>query len=326
MTGEIPQAARTAPLDRESVARSLTKLGNTPYVAESIDLTLGEGLMLPISSLNALRRSAIDALTQQTEEKRDSADFSEIVRHRPTGKRENVRTAVFYFPDRIPEEAYEFFDVLYVPLERFDGSTNGVLLPAVIYDSEKAAVEKMLENAVEKGADHVLIANVGQLPLVSKYKLTIDGDFRLNITNQESAAVWEKQKIERLILSPELTMPQMRDVGGRTSAIVYGRVPLMVTEKCVGKEISDCKRCEAGTALLTDRRRVSFPVLRESGHRSLIVNSVPIWMANRADALARHGLLSHHFIFTVENEREIAEVIRAYQKHLPPKGDVRRIR
>jgi hypothetical protein len=41
--------------------------------------------------------------------------------------------------------------------------------------------------------------------------------------------------LEEVILSPELTLPQMRDVGGNTSAIVYGRIPLMLLEKCVGK-------------------------------------------------------------------------------------------
>ena len=324
--GEIPQEARTAPLALESVVRNLTKLGNTPYVTKSIDLELDDGLMLPISSLNALRRSAVTELMQTNESKRAEDDFAEQVRRHPMARRDNKRTAVFYFPERILAQAHEFFDVLYVPLDRFDGSTNGVLLPAVVYDSEWAEVEERLKLAVQMGAKHALISNVGQIPLVSKFQLTISGDFRLNATNQEAATVWENKKIEHLILSPELTLPQMRDIGGATSVIVYGRVPLMVTEKCVGKEISDCKRCEAGATLLTDRRRVSFPVLRDSGHRSLIVNSVPIWMADRAEALARFGLSAHHFIFTVESKQEIVEVIRAYQMQLPPRGDVRRIR
>lgn len=326
VTGEIPQTARTAPLDGESVKRCLTKLGNTPYVAESIQVELDEGLMLPISSLNALRRSAIDELMQRHEPKRNTDDFSPLKRNRPNDSRGRERTAVFYDPRCIPVEAHEFFDLLFVPLDRYDGSTRGVLLPAVIYDSERKAVESMLKIAVEQGATYALVSNLGQISLASEFGLTVYGDFRLNTTNQEAAALWETQKIERLILSPELTLPQMRDVGGATSAIVYGRVPLMVTEKCVGKEISDCKQCEQGNVMLTDRRRVSFPVLREWEHRSLIVNSVPIWMADRADVLARHKLSAHHFIFTVESKREIAEVIRAYQKQLPPKGEVRRIR
>ena len=324
--GEIPQAARTAPLDRESVVRCLGKLGNTPYVAKAIEVELEDGLMLPISSLNALRRAAIEELTQSYSEYRSEEDFTASECRRPSLPRAVGHSAVFYFPERIPAEAQDFFDILYAPLDRYDGTTNGVLLPPVIYDSEREKAETLLQRAKEMGAEHVLISNLGQLSLASELGLTAHADFRLNIANRKSAALWENSQIVDFVLSPELTLPQLRDIGGATRTVVYGRVPLMVTEKCVGKEITDCKSCESGTALLTDRRRVSFPVLREWEHRSLIVNSVPVWMADRKDLLSKHRISAWHFIFTVESEREIAAVIRAYRKGEAPRGDVRRIR
>ena len=129
-----------------------------------------------------------------------------------------------------------------------------------------------------------------------------------------------------MILSPELTLPQLRDLGGATAVTVYGRIPLMVTEKCVGKELGGCESCQSGKLRLTDRRGISFPVLREWQHRSLILNSVPLYMGDRKAELLRYRISQWHFLFTTESKEEILRILNAYEKGLPPKGEVRRLR
>ena len=328
--GGIPEEARSAPLDRESVQRSLCRFGNTAYAVKSADIRLDEGLMMPVSAMNALRRSATEALDALREESTPrSREELRTMDPRPKQKTEKApvtakRTAVFYDPSRIPEEAYEYFDVLYAPLDRYDGSTNGVLLPPVIFDTEREAARALLRRAKELGARHVLFGNAGHLALARESGLELHGDFRLNLTNRETDGVWAELGVEDVILSPELTLARMRDLGKR--AIVYGRVPLMVTEKCLGKEVADCRACSEGRVSLTDRRRAEFPVLREWQHRSLILNSLPIYMADRAEELRRHGIEETHFLFTTEKKEEIRRILRAYQKGEPPMGEIRRIK
>ena len=326
VTGQIPEEAKTAPLRMEDVKSRLSKLGNTPYVATAVSVALDEGLMLPVSTLNALRRSAVEALAAQTEVRRSAADFTPVAPTERLPKRGRGRSAVFYDPDQIPKEAHEFFDILYVPVDRYDGQVNGVFLPPVVMDGERSELETMLQAAKDKGAKHVLIGNLGQLAAAKALDFVVHGDLRLNTTNQETARTWREQGLEDWILSPELTLPQMRDIQGGSRGVVYGRVPLMVTEKCIGKELADCKQCSSGKVELTDRRQVRFPVLREWKHRSLILNSVPVYMADRQADLVRYGLSLQHFIFTVESKAQVAEILRAYQAGTPPKGDVRRLR
>ncbi len=315
VTGEIPQIARTAPMDAEALKKSLSKLGDTPFVLRSFDAELDSGLMLPVSLLNSLRRQAVEKLTEDN----ISRELKPAVKQKPHMKREAARSAVFYRHDSIPDEAYEYFDVIYTPLENYNGNTNGVLLPPVIFDSEREAVGQMLERAVSLGASHVSVGNLGHLALVEGRGLHIHGDFRLNVCNNGTAAYMESIGFEDIILSPELSLAQLRDIGGKSYACVYGRMPLMVTEKCVGKEIADCKTCESGRAVLTDRRGVEFPVIRAYEHRSLIVNSVPFYMADRQSELERNGICMRHFIFTVEAKSEVSEIIKAYRRGLPPR-------
>ena len=315
--GDIPLVAKTAPIDYSTAKKCMSKLGDTPFTLNNINAEIDGGLILPISSLNALRRSAIQRLVEEIEAPKDAKNIKD--KSAPIGKRSRFNTAVFLFPDRIPNSAFEYFDIIYTPLEKYTGSTNGVMLPAIIFDGEKQDIQRMLSDAVAKGAKHVLIGNLGHIELVKHSGLTLHGDFRLNVTNSASAAFIEEQGFEDVVLSPELTLPQIRDIGGRTSACVYGRMPLMITEKCVGKELGDCKRCTSGELTLTDRRGMSFPILRTFRHRSLILNSVPFYMADKQAELERAGISMRHFIFTVETSKKADEIILAYKRELPPK-------
>lgn len=326
--GDIPQAARkeSAAMSEESVARSLTKLGNTPFEAREISVTVDPGLMLPASSLNALRRAAAEALwAAKTEEQNKNVRALERLPYRPKtpqrGEARAWRTARFVHPSQITEAARAFFDVIYLPLSVYDGSVSGVILPPVVFDSEREEVRLRLKQAVAKGARHLLLGNIGHLPLARESGLTLHGDFRFNVTNSETAAQLQELGFADILLSPELTLPQIRDIedgGVFAGAVTYGRIPLMLLEKCVICEISSCETCRHGNAQLTDRKGMKFPVLREGAHRNIVYNSVPTYMADREEELSRFGVRHRHFLFSVERADAVDRILRAHREEQLP--------
>ena len=240
---------------------------------------------------------------------------------KPQGKPVRRRTAYMHGADQLTAAARKYFDLCFLPLgavaegkpiHRTDGCFIGAALPPVIFDSELPEVRRLLAAARERGINDLLVGNVGHLALAREFGMRAHGDFRLNICNRESAAAYEEMGFEDMILSPELTLPRMRDIGGRTLGIVYGRVPLMITEKCAGKECGGCRACREGGNFLTDRRGVRFPILREWQHRSLIVNSLPTSMSDKQKTLDEYGVRAWHFIFTAESPRETDAVLRAF--------------
>ncbi len=222
-----------------------------------------------------------------------------------------IRSARFLSAQQISGRAREYFDICYLPLDSYDSIANGVVIPAVITDSEYDAVKDKLKAAFDAGARHALCGNVGHIALAREIGFTVYGDFRLNIMNGASALVFSE--FEDIILSPELILPQIRDIKAKKCVITYGRLPVMHLEK----------RC--GASALRDRKGAEFPVVRE-GSRESVLNSVPVWMADRGAQLGAAGIGREHFIFTTESAREVDGVISAYQKKLPPKGDIRRIK
>ncbi|MBR2635025.1 MAG: U32 family peptidase [Clostridia bacterium] len=243
----------------------------------------------------------------ETEKREVLSPHSELP---PKEKSPFCRTARFLSPDQIPEG--DFFREKYLPLASFEGgAANGVVLPPVVFDSEWGKVREDLEKAVAKGAKHVLVGNLGHFSLAEDLPVTLHGDFRLNLTNSFSLNAFPF--LADAIVSPELNLAQLRDLRGKKRVIVYGRIPLMLLEK------------KPSGGALRDRRGVLFPVIEEGG-RSIVLNSVPLYMADKQKELKEKGLTDQHFIFTVETPEQVKRILSAWQNKKEPTESVRRIR
>ena len=321
VTGDMPLLARTAPMDAEAVKKNLCRFGGTPYRVEKADLTVGKGLMLPVSRLNALRRAALTALAGEAR----PALPPVLLPASPVGERPTLPTARFETAAQITDTAKAYFAHRYLPLDRYDDAADGVVLPPVIFEDEQDAVRTLLQRAKAAGAAHALVCNPGHLDLVREVGLVAHGDFRLNITNEHTLAFYLAEGLADALLSPELTLPQIRDIRGAADVIVYGRIPLMLLEKCLGREVGSCRACDAGQNEYTDRRGEKFPVLRLSPHRSVLYNCRPTVMSDKRRELLAAHIRGGHYLFTVESADEVDAVIFSYQNERAPTVPVRRI-
>ena len=321
--GDLPEVAKSAPMDEEALKKNLCRFGGTPYTVGTFAAKIDEGLMLPLSRLNDLRRRAVLALQSAKQPTYEELPYREQA---PICIRALQNAASFRKAEQITQNAIDFFEKRFLPLFDYNEKANGVLLPPVLFDSDLPAARAALKSAKEKGAVYALCGNLGHLSLVQEAGLVPIGDFRLNLYNRESLRLIEELGIKEAILSPELTLPQLRDAGGNSLALVYGRIPLMTLEKCISREIANCHACAEDSVTLTDRRGVSFPVLREYDHRNVIYNSLPTSMSDKSDLLEKAGLSARYFLFSVEAPQEVDAVIRAFKAGEPLPFPVRRIK
>ncbi len=330
-TGEIPRKAETKPLTKDELCDRLSKMGATLLTLkkENIEIDLDEGINLSPAEINALRREAAEAFENTT---RPLPEMRPLPKIRATFNlpksessalflnRENWLSSLNVHP--IAEE----FDYAFLPLFSLSGDEvnrqiNGVYVPPVIMEDEIPFVREKLKNAKNHGIMYALVGNIGHFSLVKEAGLTPFGDFRLNVMNSYTKEAYMEMGVEKMILSPELTLPQARDVGGFT--VHLGRLPLMLTERCFIKENFGCQRC--GTAYLEDRMGERFPIIREFEHRNLILNSRLTYMGDKQKDLMAARLTRGHFIFSVESGREIVDLLFAYHKHQPLNCEVRRL-
>ena len=241
----------------------------------------------------------------------------------------NEKTAVsarFTAYERIPENIGEC-EIVYLPLEKFragmQDNVNGVIIPPVVFDSQTNAVRDMLKIAADSGVKHALVSNLGHIGLAREFGLELHGDFRLNVFNGYTADVLYELGFTDVIASPELTLPQLRDLS--MPPIIYGKVPLMTLEKCVIRDLYSCEECERREFLpLLDRKGVKFPLTRTFDHRNIMYNSVPVFMADKPDELIKYRIKGGHYIFTDEPQ-EYAAALLCGRIVKSPEGGIRRI-
>jgi len=332
--GGIPEKASQAAVTEESAAKNLTKFGGTPFVLDKNDIrfSIEDGLYYPVSGLNVLRRECLEKLTAQIgagspTAERDIGGF----RKPETSPVMGEKTCEVLFARGITEEMRAFFDRIYVPWRQFtaaDKAKKGAeicaLLPAAVYDDGETA--RILESLKKAGCTRVMVNTLGQLRSAMEAGLKADGSFRLNLTNSEALEAWYGMGLTAAVISPELKLPAIRDLSYPCAVTVYGRIPLMLTERCFvsdggcalrGKD----KPCRAA---LTDRKGERFPVFSDGSCRSVIYNSRKIWMADRLGEI--RNMSSMHFMFTDETAAEIAEVLEGYENgYAAPEKDMKRL-
>ncbi len=222
-----------------------------------------------------------------------------------------AQTAEFLSAADVPS-AHSFSHVC-LPLAAFDGRVaDEVGLPPVVFERELPAMREALGAAVRAGAQRVRITNLGQLALAKESGLTAVGDLRLNVANSISALVWYRLGLSEVTLSPELTLPRLRDFRLPATVVTYGKLPLMLLER------------NPGASVLIDRMGARFSV-RRIGSRFVVYNAVPVYMYDRADALRRANVESEHALFTTESAAEIAAILRAKASAESPRFAIRRI-
>ncbi|MBQ4044476.1 MAG: U32 family peptidase [Clostridia bacterium] len=334
--GEVPEEARTAAVDTESARKNLCKFGGTPYMPQNFTADIDGGLFYTPAKLNALRRSAVDALTALPT--RRVVDVAEVP---APAKKKNAatvrRTAEFLSPGQIPPEAEEFFDEIYLPL-RCRVRDYAVMMPPYAPDKTLSQAAAALSIASPRS---VLVHSPAQIALANESGIPAYASLRLNVFNARCAEEVIRLGASCITASPEIPLGAVRAMNVPRAVIAYGRLPLMLTLRCAISDGGKCCRTEGSGGFredketsylclssLKDRTGTSFPLIGMYDCSNILYNSVPVYMADRSELLTGCGAEVQHFIFSTESKSEAAEVIRAYREGRAPAdpASVRRIK
>lgn len=318
-----------APLSEERLSAALSKCGSTPFSPSEIEIKSGDGAKLPVSAVNEMRRAALCGLEDKLTHVGQPLCTDKIPEL--SGRTENgKRTAYFAFYDSITPSSLEFFDKIFIPLDEYivhapKSKKIGFSMPPVTFDGECGEIVGKVEKAKSVGAESALVTSLWQTEILDGVELF--GDFRLNTNNAHSADVYRVAGIKYIIASPEISVLRSHFCDG---AVMYGRLPLMTTEKCAIKDVvgikgANCRYCDTHRfTKLTDRTGAEFLITREAPHRNVVYNSVPVWMCDREGDYEKNDL-GAHFIFTDETPSDVERVIMAAKRGEKSNGKFKRI-
>lgn len=326
----IPEKAISKPMTKEGLAERLAKCGGTQFYADKIEIDLDEGLIVPASVINNLRRTALSELENKlasVKAKHFTATDIKILENKKNSElKYHIRVASL---SQIPDNL-ENVENLYIPLNTEENSVEklknlpvsiGIEVPRGIFGMEKA-VEKKLSSLKKCGINKAYCSTLDAVAIARKLGFEIHGGFSLNLFNSYSAKVLESLGVKVLTLSPELTLDQIEKLHTEAAKgiIGYGRLPLMLTRNCPIKNAKSCNECKSNS-FLTDRMDKKFPVVCSWGC-SEILNSQPIYMGDRLTEIKNCDFIT--FYFTKEKKELCEAVLDAYRKGRGVKGDFTR--
>ncbi len=332
--GDLPQMARTRPLLAEDLAARLAKTGGTPFRCADVECRIEPGYTLSAASINAMRR---DALTQlaAVRARRDNPELGRArkvreifgcreepgltiqvtTREQITGKLLKLEPQTLYVPLHIIMDDTDYFRWLIRT-----GCPVAVVLPRIVHDGEMDELKRDLLAVRSLGVREALVGNLGLLIPVRECELTIRGDFGLNIFNSRALDVCRRLELASATLSFEMTLPQIRDISKcvDTELLVYGRMPLMVTENCIMRNRTGSCVCQQGPQKLVDRTGAEFPIIKDGRScRSVLLNGKKLSLMDRREDLSRLGLWGLRLYFTTENPKEVDRVLRDFMSGAP---------
>ena len=325
--GGVPEKARGQGLTATYITEQMFKTGGTPYNCVENRAQADPGLYLPASEINDLRRRLVSELSEQ----RAKPPIRRVGKlpEKPKGKLPTGDPAMIFQvlteEQLSPELAALKPQYLYVPLtlmtEKLDllrpfaeqGTIPVAVLPRVIADNEAAAVYDMLSRMFDQGVNEALVGNLGHAMLAKKAGMKLRGDFGLNTFNALSMEVIRQAGFISATASFELRLSQIRDMIKPldTELIIYGRIPLMVSDQCIIRHSAG--RCNCQTpGQMADRMGSVFPVVKEFGCRNVIYNAHKLYLADKAEDVYAAGAWGLRMMFTTEGMRECGEGAKGY--------------
>ena len=325
--GRPCEAARTKALTCEDIEAHVGRMGGTPYEVSSWNIALDENVGMGFSALHNLRRQALESYEASVLSGYASRDKPEVPRNliRMTSNRVGeTRTdispemAVLTGDERMAQISREAGAIVYAPAGRLadwkDAEDAIALMPTVVHDS---LVPDLVDLA--RRCPRVVADSLEAVALLSGGGIDMEAGPHMNLLNQRSIACAGELGCDRVWLSPELSIAQIRDLAAVSevplSLTVFGRQELMVTEHCELMAMGPCdRRCSAcarrrSDHALRDRKGYVFPIRTDVYGHGHIYNSVELDVTPSIPELRRCGVRRFIIDATLLDEERLRVVL-----------------
>lgn len=320
---KLTETAKQNPLTVEGVKAQLSKTGGTPFEFSNISVRLDDDVFLSASEINKLRRNVLELFEKeylQSFRRMDEdvlyvAKLSNLSEITKSGYVCEVTTfEQFYALKEFP------YDLFYIPLHLLEENAEYfrdykekivIVPPSIIGENEQRDVFEKIDKLLSAGFYAVLAMNIALVERFKKYRII--AGLRLNIFNSYALEFCKKCQAIYAELSPELSLRQIRELKKSlpVQAMVYGRLPIMMTENCVIKNGAGCP-CK-GNGTITDRLGMKFPVIKDGNLcRNIILNCKKTFMAFDMEKIKNAGVNFFRLYFTDEEPEECVKISESF--------------
>ena len=333
---KLVEKALKVALGEEKIETQIKKLGNTPYELDDLKINLDEGVSMPISLINQMRREAIELLDEARIPVKDRAYKDSKIKYSPkkyakdTNSNSKIRVKINNIEAlksiiNLDIDMIYYEDVATLEQAMAMATANNKKLiysaPRIVRNKEY----KRLEKSNEYCKENVQISALGQVKYYKENSenVSFDVDYYLNPFNSETINHYKKEGATTVCISQELNIHEIKETTKYTDmeieTVAYGYIPMMLSEYCpMGVVARSCKKdkrcstCKESKYVLRDFKGEEYRISQDLFCRSTIYNSIANCLINNLDELSDAGINVFRLDFTHESPELISKITKAF--------------
>ena len=333
---KLVEKALKVALGEEKIETQIKKLGNTPYELDDLKINLDEGVSMPISLINQMRREAIELLDEARIPVKGRAYKDSKIKYSPkkyakdTNSNSKIRVKINNIEAlksiiNLDIDMIYYEDVSTLEQAMAMATANNKKLiysaPRIVRNKEY----KRLEKSNEYCKENVQISALGQVKYYKENSenVSFDVDYYLNPFNSETINHYKKEGATTVCISQELNIHEIKETTKYTDmeieTVAYGYIPMMLSEYCpMGVVARSCKKdkrcatCKESKYVLRDFKGEEYRISQDLFCRSTIYNSIANCLINNLDELLDAGINVFRLDFTHESPELISKITKAF--------------
>ena len=326
--------AKSLETAENGIKNAFSKTGGTGLILGELTILNPDGLFVPLSVLNDLRRRLYEqvgqvlkssAETQKAAEKESvlNREAALSVRVRPEPSLSVKTDDEAFFKELIRSEGAPVGEIVFMlspktDLSLFEQTNNEKIrfaLPAVARSWEMQALKQRIDSLIAGGFKKFEIANVWGLNALKGKGVDFSCDWPVYVANLSSAQAVLETGASFFTVSPETPEPSSLFAAfpDKAAAVVYQDPPLFVSESCPYAALEGkCQHCGGNRVESISSRYGSFvSVMKDCRH--FLLGEHPR-MKKREMIKAGARLLRAEFLYRPENPRQRADTLAGLMK------------
>lgn len=310
--GAVVDQSRNAPLTKQDISQSISKLGDTPYICNSIEIDMDDNIFLTKANINKLRRDAVKLLNHARTRKIKYTKSNYIIKHsaaapHPAGfsctvsNKKQFEAVLKYNPNRIYIRDFELY-------QNYKNQFQNIYY----------FMEGLNDNTEEYNDERLIIRDTGGIKYAQNNKVI--ADYMINITNSLSLAHLNINNVQSACLSVELDNENVKALCQNYSnkfenfpnveVLVYGRIQLMASKHCILEGKVECGKCRSLNTYLQDIHGSKFPVLTDENCKNYIFSKQPNNKIDSIPYIKSLGVNSFRFDYLDETPQQIQTILK----------------
>ena len=312
--GDIVELSKSSEVTKDNIIKSLSKLGNTPFISNDINIDKDNNIFISLKSLNEVRRKLVDKLIIERTNINKNIIINGITPNNIKNNKNKINLNILVRnEEQLKCSLDNKLDNIYVT--DYELYNKYRKLNNIYY-----RIPRINKKDLSLDNSNLLVTDLSSL---NKYKdnNNIVSDYYLNITNSKSIELLNNIGVDKVTLSVELNKYQIKDImknNYNVELIIYGRLELMVMKYCPLKKcLNYCKDCKKSNDIfyLEDRFNNKYPLI----HNNCITSIMHYKNIDKSDELSEYknmGISNFRIELFNENYKETEKCIKDIKKVL----------